>query len=67
MSDRINGIPKTEKRWVKRTTIKGEVFYITSKENDRSYYFIYKMEGDKAVKLGKSKSPVELEGKYIGS
>ena len=55
MSDRINGIPKTERIWVKRTTLKGEVFYTTSKENDRSYYLLYKMEGDKAVKLGKSK------------
>lgn len=65
MADKINGIPKTERIWVKRTTLKGEVFYTTSKENDRSYYFLYKMEGDKAVKLGKSKSPVELERKYI--
>lgn len=65
MADKINGIPKTEQIWIKRTTLKGEIFYITSKESNRSYYFLYKMEEDKAVKLGKSKSPVELERKYI--
>lgn len=61
----VNGIPKSEKIWVKRTTASGEVYYTTSKENDRSVYYLYKMDGDKAVKLGKSKSPTELEQKYI--
>ena len=35
----INGIPKTEQIWVKRTTSKGEIYYITSKEN-RDFYFL---------------------------
>lgn len=61
----VNGIPKSEKIWVKRITVSGEVYYITSKENDRGVYYLYKMNGDKAVKLGKSKSPTELEQKYI--
>lgn len=61
----VNGIPKTERIWVKRITEKGETYYITSKDT-RDYYFLYKMDGDKAVKLGKSKSPVDLEQKYIG-
>ena len=39
----IDGIPKTERIWVERTTEKGEVYYITSKEA-RDYYFLYKME-----------------------
>ena len=39
--------------------------YTTSKDT-RDYYFFYKMDGDKAVKLGKAKSPLELEQKYIG-
>ena len=127
----INGIPKTERIWVRRLTEKGEIFYITSKDI-RDYYFLYKIENDldtakkplksgcgfrsygeayeviilaradterfssavelifgkerlekcrsekdiskiieevlkriKAVKLGKAKSPVELEQKYI--
>lgn len=61
----VNGIPKTERIWVKRITEKGETYYITSKDT-RDYYFLYKMEKDKAVKLGKAKSPLELEQKYIG-
>lgn len=56
----VNGIPKTERIWVKRITEKGETYYITSKDT-RDYYFLYKMDGDKAVKLGKAKSPLELE------
>lgn len=60
----VNGIPKTERIWVKRITEKGETYYITSKDT-RDYYFLYKMDGDKAVKLGKDKSPLELESKYI--
>ena len=61
----VKGIPKTERIWVKRITEKGETYYITSKDT-RDYYFLYKMDGDKAVKLGKAKSPLELEQKYIG-
>lgn len=61
----VSGIPKTERIWVKRITEKGETYYITSKDI-RDYYFLYKMDGDKAVKLGKAKSPLELEQKYIG-
>lgn len=61
----VNGIPKTERIWVKRITEKCETYYITSKDT-RDYYFLYKMDGDKAVKLGKAKSPLELEQKYIG-
>lgn len=61
----VNGISKTEQIWVKRITDKGETYYITSKET-RDFYFLYKMEGDKAVKVGKAKSPLELEEKYIG-
>lgn len=61
----VNGIPKTERIWVKRITEKGDTYYITSKDT-RDYYFLYKMDGDKAVKLGKAKSPLELEQKYIG-
>lgn len=61
----INRIPKTERIWVQHTAGDGSVYYITSKENDRSYYFLYKMGNDKAIKLGKAKSPLDFEGKYI--
>lgn len=64
MGQKVNGIPNTEQIWVIRKTDKGEIFYITSKET-RDFYFLYKDENGKAVKLGKAKSPLDLEEKYI--
>ena len=61
--DIIKGIPKTEKIWVKQTTTNGDIYYITSKETDRSMYYLYKLEGDKAVKLAKAKSPLDFDEK----
>ena len=61
----VKGIPKTERIWVRYTTAKGEVYLTTSKESDRSMYYLYKMDGDKAVKLGKNKSSLELERQFI--
>lgn len=59
----VKGIPKTERVWVKRVTDR-EVYYITSKDT-RDCYFLYRMDGDKAIKLNKGKSPTELEKKYV--
>lgn len=61
----INGIPRTERIWLTSQTEGGETYYITSKENDRNMYFLYRLDGEKAVKVGKAKSPVDLEAKYI--
>lgn len=60
----IKGIPKSEHIWTKIVMNVNNVYYITSK-NIGDYYFLYKLNGDKAVKLGKAKSPLELEEKYI--
>lgn len=65
VSESVKGIPKSEHIWTMHTTSNGDVFYTTAKENDRSMYFIYKMIDGKAVKLGKNKSPLELDRKYI--
>lgn len=61
----IPGIPKTERIWTRRTTKSKDVYITTSKQNDRTYYFMYKIVDGKAVKLGKSKSPLELDRKYV--
>lgn len=61
----IKGIPKTETIWLTRLTEWQETYYITSKENDRNMYYLYRQDGDKAVKIGRAKSPTELEEKYI--
>lgn len=60
----INGISKSEHIWTKIVINTNNVYYITSK-NIGDYYFLYKLDGDKAVKLGKAKSPLELEEKFI--
>lgn len=60
----IPGIPKSERIWLKRITSNGDTYYITSKET-RDCYYLYKMENNKAIKLGKAPTPTELEKKYI--
>ena len=60
----IPGIPKTERVWLTGVSAKNEKYYITAKEN-RDCYFLYKEKDGRAVKMGKGKSPLELERKYV--
>ena len=60
----MTGIPSSEILWTTIKTINGDTYYITSKEI-RDYYYLYKKEGNKAVKINKNKDPLELENKYI--
>jgi hypothetical protein len=57
------GIPSTETIWVTITDDLGDEYVITSKTT-RDMYYIYRLEKDKAVKLGKNENPLELE-KFI--
>ena len=52
---------KGEKTWLRYTTEKGDNYIITSKELDRSMYFLYKLNGNKYEKVGKNKDPTKLE------
>lgn len=54
-------VPKNHKVWV---TI-CETYIITTKENDRSKYFLYKIDNNKLEKIGENRNPLELEKKYI--
>lgn len=60
----MNGISKTERTWTHILSSSGKEYYITSRES-RDCYFLYRIEGGRAVKLGKSRSPADLEEKYI--
>lgn len=60
----MEGIPNNEIVWLHRIEKNGDQYYITSKER-RDFYYIYKIEGNKAIKLGKSKNPADLEETYI--
>lgn len=58
--------PKGETFWVLYfNSKKVPVFGITSKISSREYYYLYEISGDGELKkLGRSKSPNELEEKY---
>ena len=60
----MTGIPSNETIFVQRTTASGDLYYITAKPL-RDVYYIYKIDNDKADRLGKSNSPLELERKFI--
>jgi hypothetical protein len=56
----MTGIPNNETIWVTITDDLGDEYVITSKTT-RDVYYIYRIEKDKAVKLGKNENPLELE------
>lgn len=61
----MNHIPKNEKIWVIiRKRGKDNYHVITSKEDNRSKYYIYNCHNGMADRLGNSKSPSELEEKW---
>ena len=56
--------PKGETVWVGYYDNNHKLrFILTSKEN-REYYFLYERDGDAFKKLGRSRSPKELEEKF---
>lgn len=62
----IKALPKGETLWVVYVNNTGTVSYIiTSKRDSRDFYFAYFINGDKLEKLGRARSPVDLEGKFI--
>ncbi len=58
--------PKDETVWCCYNNRSGQtMFVITSKGYDRSAYFLYEVQQDNTCKkLGKSKSPLDLEKKF---
>lgn len=63
--DHVPGIPSAERIWTEYRTRAGEVFYLTTKRNVPGTFWLYRLEGDRAVKLGKGESPVALEKRFI--
>lgn len=57
--------PKGECVWVGLYNQSHELkFIITSKESSREFYFLYELVDGEFRKLGKSRSPKELEEKF---
>lgn len=53
--------PKGETVWCTHTKSANKIFYITSKENDRSMYFLYDKDWNK---IGKNSNPLEFRKLY---
>lgn len=67
MADKKNEYPypKGEHVWVGYYTEKHELmFIITTKESTRDFYYLYELADGKFRRLGKSRSPRELEEKF---
>lgn len=57
--------PKGEHVWVGYYKEKHELmFIVTTKESTRDFYYLYEFVDGKFKKLGKSRSPRELEEKF---
>ncbi len=56
--------PKNEKVWVCYYTDNDELRFILTSKQSQDVYFLYVVDGDTFKKLGKSKSPLELEEKF---
>ena len=57
--------PRGEHAWVGYYNAAGDLlFVLTTKEHDRSWFFLYENQGGTLKKLGKAKTPAELEEKY---
>ena len=57
--------PKGERVWVGIYNKDHELmFIITSKESSRDYYFLYELVDGSFKKLGRARSPKELEAKF---
>ena len=59
--------PKGETVWVQYHEKTGELHHImTTKKGDRNTYYLYVLENGAWKRLGRGKSPVDLENKYMG-
>lgn len=58
-------VPKGEHAWMGYYNKEDELlFLLTSRENDRSWFFLYENRDGELKKLGKARTPTELEEKY---
>lgn len=54
--------PKGERIWITHCAMGGEPRYITtSKDNDRTWYFLYEIKDDKVVRISKSRNPNDFD------
>lgn len=63
-SNGIQKYPRNEHVWVGYYKGDDLMFILTSKQNDRTWFFLYQLVDGEFKKLGKAHTPPELEEKY---
>lgn len=58
-------IPKSEIQWVEYRNSDGNITHIMTSGESRGFYMLYEKKGEDFVKLGKAKSPSDLEDKFL--
>ena len=56
--------PRGERVWTGYYNGAGELLFILTSKETREWYFLYALEDGKFKKLGRAKSPTELESKF---
>ena len=56
--------PKGETIWVSYYNNKGDLIFVITSKTTRDYYYLYEVVNNELKKLGRSKTPTELEEKY---
>lgn len=56
--------PKNEDRWFHYFTSKHILMFLMTSNHSRDWYYLYEFVDGKFVKLGKGKSPTELEDRF---
>ena len=57
-------IPSSETAWVEYYNLKKELRFIVTSNKNRDFYYLYECKPEGITKLGKSKSPLDLEEKF---
>jgi|GEM_PF-1992588 len=57
--------PRGEQIWLRYYNHDGELlFMLTSKVSNRDYYYLYEVKEGSLEKLGRARTPIELEDKF---
>lgn len=56
--------PKGEHVWIRYCNVDHELAFILTSKESRDYYFLYELTDGKFKKLGRAKSPTELEERF---
>ena len=56
--------PKGERVWTGYYNRAGELLFIVTSKESRDWYFLYEVVNGEFKKLGRAKTPTELENRY---